>query len=472
MIYVARDTLSEPLALLYLIGGLLLLHRAIAYRRLRDFALAGFVTATAAMVRIDAYVALLALVAVGVVLLVVAPVGRRRVAATQVGALLGAAVVPVWLGWADVAWLSNGYYHDERTHILEQIVAIMSSILLGALLVLVSWRPSVRAWLAAASTRHRVATIGSWALVAAFAFLALRPLWLVAHGGGLDLYLEQVQRQAGDHIDIGRTYAEQSVSWQALYFGWPTVLLAVGGYVLLLRRFLREREYDLVGFLAMGLSLSALYLWAPNITPDQVYAARRYVPVIMPALLIAAAYSLRFVFVRVDRVGRINHVGRGLAIVGAVIMVAVPAVVTAPAFGIREEVPQLTQVDAICAAVGPTGAVVELDASTQYSYQQTIRSYCNVPSLGLPDGASPTVLAVVRESVARANRTLYVLASTPDPIPFAPAAPSAPFSSVTTTRWPSTLHTTPVGSTTEVVSVYLARVNPDGSAQAVAKGRS
>ena len=146
------------------------------------------------------------------------------------------------------------------------------------------------------ATRYAAAiALRSW-LVAAFAFLASRPLWLVAHGGGLDLYLEQVQRQAGDPIDIARTYAEQSVSWQALYFGWPTVVLAVGGYVLLLRRFLRERDYALLGLLTMGLSLSALYLWAPEITPDQVYAARRYVPVIMPALLIAAAYALRFVF--------------------------------------------------------------------------------------------------------------------------------------------------------------------------------
>ena len=77
LLYVARDTLSEPLALLYLIGGLLLLHRAIAYRRVRDFALAGLITASAAMVRIDAYVALLALVAVAAVILAIARPGRR-----------------------------------------------------------------------------------------------------------------------------------------------------------------------------------------------------------------------------------------------------------------------------------------------------------------------------------------------------------------------------------------------------------
>jgi hypothetical protein len=457
VLYVARDTLSEPLALLLLVGGLLLLHRAIAYRRTRDFALAGFVAATAATVRIDAYLALLALVVVAAVLLAAAPVGARAATGRQVGALLGAGVVPAWIGWADVAWLSSGYYHDERTHILAQIAAIVAFAVVGAIGVLIVWRPPVRAWVSAQRVRYRAAAIASWVLVAGFAFLASRPLWLVAHGGGLDLYLKGVQERAGDRVDITRTYAEQSVSWQALYFGWPTVVFAVAGYVLLLRRFLRERDYVLLGFLVMGLSLSALYLWTPQITPDQIYAARRFVPVIMPALVVAAAFALRSVGATFGRRGRT------LAIIGALAMIAIPIAVTVPAFTIREEVPQLRQVDAICAAVGRSGAVLELDQSTQYSYQQTIRSYCNVPTLGLPKGATPAELARIRTALSGHGRSLFVLSASPKGIGFDPGGGTPKvFSSVSTTRWPSTLHTAPSKAATEVVTVYLGSVGPDG----------
>ena len=61
IIYVSRDTFTEPLALLFLMGGLALLYRAVDTGRTLDFAAAGFVTSVAAVVRIDAYAALLSL---------------------------------------------------------------------------------------------------------------------------------------------------------------------------------------------------------------------------------------------------------------------------------------------------------------------------------------------------------------------------------------------------------------------------
>ncbi len=78
MIYVSRDTFTEPLALLFLMGGLALLYRAVESGRAIDFAAAGFVTSVAAVVRIDAYAALLSLLVVATILLAVAPPHRRR----------------------------------------------------------------------------------------------------------------------------------------------------------------------------------------------------------------------------------------------------------------------------------------------------------------------------------------------------------------------------------------------------------
>jgi hypothetical protein len=461
MIYVGRDTFSEPLALLYLMGGLLLLHRAISYGRVRDFALAGLVAGVAAMARIDSDASLLALIGVLTVLLARAPIGARTPVLIRAGAMLGSAVGAAALGWADVAWLASGYYHDERTHILLLVKAAVALSVLGACVVLLAWRPRIRAALGSSQWRRPAARLAGAAVVLAFAMLASRPLWMRGHGV-LTPYLIQVQKQAGDAVDGTRTYDEQTINWQALYFGWPTVLLAVVGYVLLLHRLLRQRDYALLGVHGMGLAVSMLYLWSAQITPDQVWASRRFVPVVMPVLLVAAAFALRELHARLNRLGRSGHFARPVTAVGVAMMIGVPLVVTVPAFGVREEVPQRAQVAAICSYVGASGAVLEVDQSAQWGYGQTIRSYCNVPSLGL---LSPTSaqLATVRASLLASGRTLYVLSEDPSQIPFVRSAlHPEPFSSVATSRWPSTLHTTPVGSATERVTVYLGVVLPSG----------
>ncbi len=460
MIYVSRDTFSEPLALLYLMGGLLLLHRAITCGRVRDFALAGFVAGTAAMARIDTDASLLALIIVLTVLLARAPIGQRQAAGVRTFAAVAGAIVPAAIGWADVAWLASGYYHDERTHILLLVKAAVVLAVVGAVVVLLVWRPPIRAVFASTRLRAHGATVASVGIVLAFAGLASRPFWMTGHGP-LTLYLIDVQKQAGDAPDGTRTYNEQTINWQALYFGWPTVVLGVIGYVLLVRRLLRQRDYALLGVLVMGLAMSALYLWSSQITPDQPWATRRFVPVVMPVLLTAAAFAARALVAQLSRVGRaLGVVG---AVAGAAVMLVIPLHVTWPAFGIREEVPQLAQVKAICAQVGPSGAVVDLDYNSQWSYAQTIRSYCNVPTLGLL-GATPAQLAQVRASLLQHGKTLYVLAEDPSKIKTVTGKPTV-FSRAATTRWPSTLHVTPTKPAVEIVTVYLGLVQPDGLAQ-------
>ena len=119
IIYVSRDTFTEPLALLFLMGGLALLYRAVDTGRTVDFAAAGFVTSVAAVVRIDAYAALLSLLVVAAVLLAVAAPRQRRDAAWRSAALLGSAVPMVVVGYLDVSWLSPGYYHNQRSQIIR-----------------------------------------------------------------------------------------------------------------------------------------------------------------------------------------------------------------------------------------------------------------------------------------------------------------------------------------------------------------
>jgi hypothetical protein len=461
-IYVSRDAYSEPLMLLFLMGGLCLLHRAVTSGRVADFALAGFVAGSSAMVRIDSYGALLAMVVAAIMVVAVAGVGQRRAAAGRAGALVGAAIVPIVVGWLDLTELSALYYDNLHRNIILQLLALVALVAVGPAIAWVGWRPGLRARLRSAQTQRRLAIGSAIVVVAAFAFLASRPWWQETHAALRNTNLENMQRNSGVEIDGTRLYNEQAVNWQAMYLGWPTVLLAVAGYALLVVTVVRRRTYALIGALTMGLVMSGLYLWDCQIVADQPWASRRFVPVVIPLLLIAAAAALRAIW----SWQRLREWGRLVAIVAGVLMVAVPLSVSQSVATLREEAGQLKQLEAICTAVGKHGAVVEVDRSTKAGYGQSIRSYCGVPTIALV-GFTPAQLASVRTAVMAQGRTMFLLSQDPTTTQYATSGDIAPFSVVTVTRWPNVVNKPPVGPGYSTTFMFLSTVDAAGLAHPV-----
>jgi hypothetical protein len=470
-LYVTRDTYSEPLALLLTMGGLSLLYRALRTGRSRDYATAGFVTGATALVRIDGYVTLLSLLVVATVVVGLARGGPgwRRGAA-----LLVPAAVLTLLGWLDVSRLSPSYYHNQHHQISSIFKAAIVLAVLGVVVAILLMRPAVRRVVSSLGRARPVSVMLGLAVVGAFALLASRPHWMQTHG--LDnTVVSTTQRLALLPVDGTRTYNEQTLNWQAMYFGWPVIALAVVGYVLLIIRLVRRRELALLAILTVGLSMSALYLWSSEITPDQVWAMRRYVPVVLPILFIAAAYVLAVVWHVLALRWRQHGLARpavwcaraALVLVGLT-LVWKPWTVTHPVFTLREEVPQLGQVNRICAALPADAAVLIVDDGLRWGYGQTIRTYCDVPVLSLV-GADSTALAGVRSSVTASGRTLYVVAAKYEELTFTGAIPEQPFSSVETTRWPSVIGTVPKGPAVQTVGVYLATVRADGQVDEVSR---
>jgi hypothetical protein len=462
IVYVSRDTFTEPLALLFLMGGLALLYRAVDTGRTLDYAAAGFVTSAAAVVRIDAYAAMLSLLVVAAVLLAVAAPWQRRDAAWRSAALLGSAVPMVVVGYLDVSWLSPGYYHNQRSQIIALAVASAMLIVTGAATVVVAWawREPIKARIGTPAGRLLLSRLAGATVIVAFVVLLSRPWWMTARGEFDNLILRVAQQAQGLPVDGTRLYAEYTVSWQAMYFGWPTVILAVLGYVVLLYRLIHRSDYRLLGFLIMTLSLSALYLWTPQITPDQVWAMRRYVPVVVPGLIIAAVAALRAAWSWWTTSSAVRVVVRGGVIVACAAVLVVPWLVTRPVRDLREEAPQAAQVQALCAAVPSDGAVLVVDESLRWGYLQTIRSYCDVPTLALV-GASAGQVADAARAVSSHGRTLYVVASNPTQLTFDGPVPPAFFTAVFT-RWPSTLEMPPTEPVEQTVRVYLGRAEADG----------
>ncbi|PZS28184.1 MAG: hypothetical protein DLM58_17450 [Pseudonocardiales bacterium] len=465
-IYVSRDAYSEPLMMLFLLGGLALLHRGITSGRVADYAIAGFVVACAAMVRVDSYLGLLAVVFAAVVAVALAEHAQHRAAVVRAVALVAGGVVPFLLGWLDLTQLSVPYFRHLHHQITLQVLALVALIAVSPAIMWWGWRPALRRKLSSDRTRRRLSLVAVIGLLAAFAFLASRPWWQVTQRSPANPNLENMQRASGVVVDGTRLYNEQSVNWQAMYLGWPTVLLAVAGYAVLVTALVRRRSYALVGTLSTGLIVSALYLWDCQIVADQPWASRRFVPVVIPLLLVAAAAALRALWWW----QRSREWGRVLAIVSGVLMVAVPLSISQPVVRVREEAGQLKQLQAICTTVGSHGAVVEVDQSSRAGYGQAIRSYCGVPTIALI-GAHASQLATMRAAALADGRILFVLSQDPDTTDYATRGRPAPFSSVRVPRWPNVINKAPLQAWFSTTHVFLSTVDEAGLAHAVPPAR-
>jgi hypothetical protein len=454
LLYVSRDMYSEPLMLLFLTAGAALLHRAFVTNKPLDFALAGFVAGCAALVRIDSYAALLAFVVAAAVVVATARKEHRKDAVACGLALMGAAALPVAIGWLDLTWLSYGYYRDQRSDILHEVAAAVLLLVVSAALVAICWTSRGR-WRADDALRRRAAIGGIGVLVAVFLVLLSRPLWFEGHGP-FNPTLTVWQAQAGVAVNGSRSYTESSLWMTAQYIGWPALLLGVFGYAILLHRLIRRRERALTIVLALGLSISALYVWNWQITPDQPWAMRRYVPVVLPFLLLAAAAALRTVAARRTALAWVA------ALAGGAAMVILPARATTPMKQVRDEVPQLAQVQQLCAALSAHGAVVAVDFASLYGYGQTLRSYCGAPVIGLVD-ASPTQLRDMNTATAAHDLRLYVMAQDAAALHLAPGERAVPYSTVTVQTWPNVIGQVPTKAGTRTTSIYLGTVGADGT---------
>lgn len=462
MLHFSRDNYTEPLTLLLLFGGLSLLWRAIESRRPSEFLVAGVTMGSTAMARIDAYAGLLAVIVAAVALLARAPAGERRGWLARVGLLAAGTAVPASLGFLDVSQLSSGYYADTRDLIVPLLIAALGLAVAGAVVIALAWSTPTLRWLSAQRWRNRGAAAVAVLVVVTFAVLASRPLWMTAEGECQPI-VGALQASLGLDVEPCRTYDEQTVSWFAWYYGWPTYVLAVLGLALLARRVVRGGDLRPLAVVAAVAVLSLIYFDEARIYPDQIWAMRRFLPVVIPGLLVSAGYLLDVLW-RHRRAGRAGRLGGLLALGLAALVVVWPAVVTHPMWRVRTGVPQLDQVRAVCERVGDDAAVVSLGTSSIGTYTQTVRSFCDVPAQAMAD-PSPSLLAQVHANVGASGRTLYVIAEQPRFVPYEPGVPDDPgaFSTVTVTKWPERLESVPQSAHNYEVPVYLGEVNADGT---------
>jgi hypothetical protein len=299
--------------------------------------------------------------------------------------------------------------------------------------------------------------------VVAAAVGASRPLWLTSHhliNAGFTAAEASLQKADHLKVDGTRDYAESSLTWISWYYGIVVPVAGVIGAAWLVLRFGRNGRPALLGFLLVFLGSSVLFLAYPNIAPDQIWVMRRYLPIVIPGFLIAAAY----LGCRLAGFGRLAQLAVAVL---AVVSFAVAANTTSNLFRVRQAVPELAEVEHICASLPSNAAVLVVGGLTQ-PYTMTVRSYCRVPvaEMSAPTSAQ---LAGIRATAAAHGRTLMVLADAVQELPAGPDGkpPSEdtvqPLSTLVIESWNTVIGRAAYASGHPTRSMYLVAVAPDGS---------
>jgi hypothetical protein len=468
-LHFSRNAYSEPVTMLFLVGGLALLREAQRRGSTRGYCLAGLVLGSAALARIDGLYFLLTVPLVAAVTLAGSSPECRGVATRKVAALLLGVAVPAVVAIANLVDLSSPVYlHNLESELVMIAAAMVAITVVGAVAVVLAWRTRLL---------HRIASgtgpwlpgLGAAAVVLLAAIAASRPLWSVGRLPNAPQaqihYIAFLQKANGLPPDGTRSYAEQTMLWFSWYYGPVTVALGVLGVAFGVRCLLRRGGLRLLAPLAMFLSAALLYVTAPSIVPDQIWAMRRYLPVVIPGLLLAAAVVLGLL-------ARRSRAGMAAAALLAGIMILVPAMLSSRLVTVRDLVPQLPEVLNLCDNL-PAEAALLTTGSLAVTYTQTARSYCGVPVANV---RQPTraQLNQIRAAAWAHDRRLYLLFTDPEQVPRdAVSAGTAwqQISCVLISHWNATLNKPVTDHGVDKRVLYLGEITSEGMVAPVASSR-
>ena len=398
--------------------------------------LAGLVLSFALMISLQAMVCLLAVIPFAAAL----AIGRRPQATPFLsGVVIGLFFVLLSLYVLDRPLLDASGLEVAEAGVLALWLVAMSVVAFQ--LARVDWvRRKVPRALASRPLR-RLPEVGALLVVAVLLGFAIRPYVQHVHGHPSSAVYDMVralQRLQGLPIDPTRTYAEQSLYWVIWYVGLPTVLLGGFGLAVIVRRCLRAllTWRDPTGvWRAWGLPLaiicagSLVVLWAPRIVPDQPWASRRLIFIVIPGLVIAGLLAADWLGRRA-RDGGAQPTTAALAGLFCVAAMLLPTVSTTFGLGLshansagglspvaqglaltRTGAGEGAAVRQLCESLPGNATVVIADSSTALEFSQVIRGMCGLPVASVALGPTSPIQAVIRSIAATGRRPILIAAS-------------------------------------------------------------
>jgi hypothetical protein len=455
-----RDSYTEVLTQILLFGGLWALMSARSSRNWRRGLIAGLLLGAACMARADAFVFLVPLAAY-VVYELVAQDRSARSLRTYLGALAGGAALPTVLAAIDLRVFSPAYLEDNWKPLRFGFVALVAVIVGGAAYIVLRPRLSgIREWLF--RNRSLIAATAAVALV----FIAvlgyyIRPHIQSTYGDKPSAVVEAVQMQEGLVVEGNRTYSERSLEWLGLYLGPLALWAGIGGLATMTREILLGQSRRAVPFLLAMMPMTAYYVWDPGITPDHVWAMRRFLPITIPGLIFCCFWLLGRIWRATGR-GRNGSIARAVVVGAALWAVLFPVWTLQPFIRERSQVGVLNATDRLCAHLPDDAAVIV--AQTQnldQNYIQTVRSFCEVPVASAPMDQPLDFYAELAARWAARGRVLYVVAPQMHFGTFWPAT-STQIASTRYRNIEKTLQGRPDGFESYEFALFVRRIEPAG----------
>lgn len=469
MVAFSRGAYSEPVALVSTFGGLTLLWIAWQSGRLGHFFTAGLLIGVGSLARIDGGVTLIGMLAG----FAVVTLGARS-RSVRMRAALACTAWAVGAGLLDGFSLVDGkinspvYQASEWHGIFPLLVAAIAAFLVTVGLAFLPLA-GLRAMLARGPRSW-----SRWVLVLALVIgvvMISRPLWWVSTAdSGLSGALASMQKGLGLPVDGTRTYSESSVSWLAMYFGWPTVVLAAIGAAMLLARTVLRRDPRLAAFVLTIAGVAVLYLNQVSIFPDQIWAMRRFVPVVLPGLAIAAIYPLTRMPL-LKRIGirsiRPQVVGGTAAVIVAAVLIASPVVIwnQSGLWGVGNVQTQIAEMRIACQAVGSHPVILAGPQPGSAIFLPSFRAECGSEAIAFPTSTQAGLAALRARIVDPANGAdttePVVVVFDPASVKWQGAAP-APYLKTILTTWAQPLQQIPDQRVKAVRSMWIATLTPSG----------
>jgi hypothetical protein len=456
--YTSRSAFDEILVQTLLFGGLCLVVDSLAPRQSRILAaLGGFAMGLTVLVAIGSVVDLLpTIVFLGTLL------AARKPQALPFGGGLLAGIGYGLIGGFRLAGPVLGPLDPGLGLVLLAAGGFLAVTLAGATIGLVDPVRRLAARVFRARPLRWLPDLGAVIVVAVMAGFLIRPYVQIVDGGP-NPYIAALQRISQLPVDPRRLYAEDSLYWVIWYLGAPALLLGVAGLAVVTRRCLRAliTWRDRAGVArAWALPLMIIgwgtvtVLWQPATLPDQPWASRRFVPVLIPGLIVAAVWVCALL------AARARERGAGLGAMSAVVAcfvaaLAVPPVVTT--FGIgaaaatspvlhpartglalqRTGAGQLAAIRGLCGAIPAGSSVLLLDQDAAQQFTQVIRGMCGDPA-GVMTGATRSEVAAAVGGILGAGHQAVLLATRPAELTPYRAAPRQVLD-LTTTQDPHVL---------------------------------
>jgi len=292
-LWIARITLSEPLAQMFIWAGLVLLMQALRDHENMSARWAGGLLGLSVLVRIDGLTMMPLLFLSHLVwkLFVTANMEATEPRCGIWSAVYQTAVPVAALALATYAFTCAPYLREVAAIYMWPLVTA-SVITLGLLLI---GKQKLLRRLSPALTGKVSFGILAATIAAASGYATW---WRPRANPDPQWKFERV----GYSFDAARDYAQDSFVNLARYLS-PFVLgLALAGWLAVLwRRIRRDRDYFFVPVVVIVGCWSVVCLWRPGVYPDHFWAIRRFVPVVIPGVVLCAAIAAAEIARRLSR---------------------------------------------------------------------------------------------------------------------------------------------------------------------------